>query len=123
MGEQVRIRTITLRTEGRTAKARFELTDRLSDECTYEIGIEYRGSGELHQAAVRRTDGVVDASSFASFGGTLHQVSESFDIQGNFVDLVISRPFTVAELASFELAGYLDVNGSREQSDVHVELI
>jgi len=123
MAEQLQIKTITVQAEGRTSIVRFELTDRLSDERTYEIGIECRGRAEHHLAAVRRTHGVVDASSFTSQGGTLHQVSESFDVQGNFVDLVVSRPFTEDVLAGFELAGYLEVNGSREQSEVRVEFI
>lgn len=123
MTKQLEIRAITLQLEERIPRATFELTERLNDEDSYELGIEYREHGEIHRTAQHRAGGVTDARSWTSHGGTLAQVTESFDQTGNSVELRISRPFTAAEIEEFEPTGYLDVNGIRQQSDVPIALV
>lgn len=123
MTEQLEISAITLQLEGRITIATFELTARLNDEDSYELGIEYRERGEMHRVAQYRVGGVTEARSWSTHGGTLAQSTETFDVSGNVVELRISRPFTAAEIAEFEPTGYFDVNGSRQQSDVLVSLV
>lgn len=70
---------------------------------------------------MRGKDGIVDPSRFSNLGGSLHQVSGSFDLDRNTVTLTIARSITESDAAGMRATGFLETNGERVQSGVPVE--
>jgi hypothetical protein len=121
MTESLRIESITLQIDNSKGRVVIVLNAPLPHEGQHRMGIDYRTrNAESHQASMLKRDGVVDAGCFVAHGGRLDQVTESYDVNGSLVVLWIGGILTSADFVDVQITGFLDLDGTRVQSDVPV---